>query len=442
MGDGGKGGYDSTAKSLKEVFDAIKKWSIAFMGFFQFDEAYKMSRKALKEIDGYSDRFASELSKAGIDYRLGKEGTVLINHKDLERVRDIEEELLVSYSKSVMVVDEQKLENALVHSKDVSDKRVLTLNLDQNEFQVLANKCNHLPQGFAIGKGEKNEKGERAFSLRESAVFTPYDPKEPKQYKNKDFCYAFLEAELSLFGPNEEIKAAQLEFDRQVDHTIKDLKDKDTVAYVVSASDNSKYIKLEEKGAKIYNRGEDGEWSFKEISTSDPRYDTLVKQATVNLYNRTVIYDDKELERHLDPDQDNVRAGRPRLTPEQAEAGKCSDEIAAKLDRIVKVHMKEVDFYDNNTKNAEVLFHKYKEECAKVLDVALDEKAETPKGYKEEDIETIRRSFKEHNIDPQTYKRVGEMMREQDGKLHKVKAAEITKETKTKETVTTEDRSR
>lgn len=459
-GMSGEQDFNNVTKLATEIGDKIKAAMLALAEFFRFEsdnvyrkqlgksiasgeEAffYQLPPTAVKEISGYKAKFIKKLEEAGIPHARGAEGSnmVCILRRDLEKVKLLDEQVLIGYAKQVRVVEADRYENAINHTKEIKDKNIFTMRLTTDEFQTLCNKCAGLSNGFTIGKGEKAEDGTREFMIREGQVFRHFREEEKtdekKHIENKDFCRAYLETQLSLYGPNENIKKRQLDYDRKIERRVKELKDSDEVAYIVSANTPNKYIEINADQAEFYTFNQkDGKWHHTKIDRTDPQYDIEVKRHMNKLTDRAIVYTPGELHDHLDG-KNIVQSGRVKLTKAQREQGICSDEIAEKIDAMVKEKMAQ-DNGIKEYKEPEKAFEEYKKETSKVLEAAIEDKV--PEGYSKKDMDKIKDSFNSHSTDPETYRHTVEHIRTTAFEIRETKHERITEKTTEKDTITEE----
>ena len=161
-GMSGEQDFNNVTKLATEIGDKIKAAMLALAEFFRFEsdnvyrkqlgksiasgeEAffYQLPPTAVKEISGYKAKFIKKLEEAGIPHARGAEGSnmVCILRRDLEKVKLLDEQVLIGYAKQVRVVEADRYENAINHTKEIKDKNIFTMRLTTDEFQTLCNKC-------------------------------------------------------------------------------------------------------------------------------------------------------------------------------------------------------------------------------------------------------------------------------------------------------------
>lgn len=327
----------------------------------------------------------AELDKNRISYMDLCNGSLLIRDVDYKKVNDINTKLCIATSKYYQETSRSELEDAIARYDKIKNKNILTVTCeDAIEAEVLKRKCNAIASGFMVGISRTAEK---KFNVSiHSAKLLDINQ------KGKDFCKAYLEMALSLYGANQETKRQQIIDDKSMDKQISDLKYSNETQYIISATDNTKFIELNDRGF-FYIETVTDEDGFRRDSKKgfcridNPDYDLELERFKACLYNKVIIDSPEDLSKHLQTSKANFYSERTRKTKREYEISLMEKRLADKIDSMIKTKWKEERENEILALNPKIVFNEYKKECLYIMDAMM--KDEKLQGYKEEDFENL-----------------------------------------------------
>ena len=186
--------YQMSEKFLKTLADLTQRALAAIAKFLEEHAKTDAQREMAKFIRGGGQLYAysvqgdrnpgvkgelqMELEKNGISYIVCNDmSTILIKEEDMERVREVNRNILVTRSNYFQEGDLHELEKAIATAPFIKDKELFIMqNLNRYEAEVLKNKCNHIAAGFTVGS-EKNADGSVNIGIHEEGRLYADDPK-------------------------------------------------------------------------------------------------------------------------------------------------------------------------------------------------------------------------------------------------------------------------
>ena len=338
------------------------------------------------------------LEKQGIAYAKLDGSNILIKETDLTRVRDLNREVLITKGNYYQEVSAEEYENAIARYDRLTDKDVLYIkNLDKYEYETLKNKCNDISRGFTIGTVANPDGKTYSLMIRSAEVFknVPEGKRQPM-----DFCKAYLKANLSLYGPNIEVKKKEIDADDRLDKKIEELKDSDCVHYIVGADKSGLFIEMNSKEFQFYGTTvEDGKRLdnlITECDKDDPNYDYELQRCMDKLKSRAILDSSEELGKHLSTDKRNIDSERAERGVQEISNSMANDMIADKIDSMVRPLIRETD-----ENRGEKQFLKYERMASEILKEAVTGR-ESGK-YNHNDLEEIRNFAKDKGVDIDCY---------------------------------------
>lgn len=360
-------------------------------------ELYPVQGNVTKEL-------AFELHKANIPYiDINNNNAIIIKPNDLTAVQQLNRNVLVSKSCYYQDVDVKEMENVIARFDRIKNKELLKISCrNKEEMEVLKRKCNDISAGFMIGVDLLSEKKDNYDIVVHAAKVL-----RTKSERN-DFCKAYLQMALSLYGPNSHVKLQQLQDDRIMDNKIALLKGTQEPAYLISTTDNRSYIEFNQEGFKYYvqSKNENGDKEIYEsasCSISDEHYEIELQRYKDRIFNKQILTSEKELGEHLATKKVNISSDRTRKTKEQFEISVMesllADKINDMIDKKIIEKEKERTFCLPNSKE---LFDYYRNECMKIMEALRDydyDEIIVPNGYKESDMKVLLEEIEKRDID-------------------------------------------
>ena len=338
------------------------------------------------------------LEKRGIAYAKLKNDAILIKESDLERVRDLNREVLITRGNYYQEVPAEEYENAIARYDPLKDKEVLYIkNLDKYEYEALKNKCNDISRGFTIGTVENPDGKTYNLMIRSAEIYknAPEGKKQPT-----DFCKAYLKANLSLYGPNMAVKKKELDADDILDKKIEELKKSDSVYYIIGADKSGQYIEMNRKEFQFYQttieNGKRVDNLISECDKDDPNYDYELQRCMDKLKSRAILDNAEELGKHLATRERNIEAERDERGIQEVSNSMANDMIADKIDEMIRPLIKETD-RDRGTSQ----FLVYERTASEILREAATGK-ESGK-YSHDALEEIRNIARDKSVDIESY---------------------------------------
>lgn len=371
-----------------------------------------------------------ELDKLRIPYiDLANTNRILIKAPDLDEVKELNRSILIAKTNYFQDVDGRELENAIASSDRIPDKEIFTLhNLNKYQVEVLKNKCNSISSGFMVGITETSS-GTFDVSIRASNLFS--------ENAKMDFCKAFMQMTISLYGPNNSIKIDQIDADEQIDIAVELLKGKDEVHYIVGVDDPSKYIEINGHDFQYYSintaNGERVERLITQCSADDPNYASELQRCMDKIYNKAILNNAEDLGKHLSTKKRNIESSRPRKNKREYQNSIAGKRLGETLDILIKKRIRE----ENMTFAGLVdKFIFYQDQAAELLEHCI--KGTPAIGYAPKDIKQLTDIFDECHVEVKNYSHSASALRNHDcdahlaKKMEKVKSAEVRKEYETR----------
>ena len=388
-------------------------------------ELYSYSIQGDK-VGGTIEELKNSLDREGIPYvELDNQPErILIRPEDRERIREVNREVLVAKSNYYQEVEASKLERAIYSAPFIKEKNILTIHsLNKYEAEVLKNKCNDISKGFMVGT-EKNADGTVNISVHTQHLH--HDSND----KRKDFCRAFVETQLSLYGPNNLIKRNQIDLDAEIDKQVASLKGTNVTHYIISAYDKKGYIEINEDRFEFHRRrpGPNGTMQdtiMESCPIDDPDYEMELQRAMDRIYDKVVINDPDLLARHLSTKDKIVQTDRPRRTVKQNATSVAEHMTARQIDRMIKAK------FDSDPAisalSPDEYFELYTNEAARILDAAI--KDEPCEGYDHARVHAITGIFETYETDIKSYTSVVSQIKSKEHEVHTAKVQDVIKET-------------
>ncbi len=398
-----------TGKVTKAVLDCVRRLLLALAEYLEKNaktSAQKEMAKFIRNGGGiyaYSiqgDRIAgtipalkAELDARGIPYlSCNEKATLFIRGDDLEAIREINRDILIAKGNYFQEVDASALENAIAGANFVKDKNIFTLyGLDEYQAECIKNKCNNITSGFMIGTTRRMD-GTVDISVRADTIVD----------QDKNFLRAYLQAAVSLYGPNHDLKVAQIEADRKTDDLIASLKGTETTHYVVGADDHTKYIELTREDF-IYHElrtGKDGRVvdDIHRCPCDDPDYEIELQVCMDRIMNREVIDDAELLQKHLTSNKRVIPCTRPEKDKDAYEYALTEKDFAAELDSILQRRLDAKGITDPAERFAEYV------DGAQTLIAACTGKTAITPEFDKQDVQTLKEVFEKHNVSVEKFR--------------------------------------
>ena len=439
--------FDNMAKLNDSMIDALKKFMNKLMGIIGANDNKDKPAKALAKwitkgnpvayypIQGDCvGELKACLRKNHVPFISCDNNGIIVKtsddviNNDLEYVQELNHDILLAKGNYFQEADIRDFEDAIAHHKDAEHQNVFVVkNLDAYELEVLKNKCNNIAKGFTVahGKSAMNPElndvcimSQRIFTLKKEDK-TKYDG---SKYK-KDFCRAYLQAALSLYGPNEDIKKKQIDDDAAFDKEVAALKNNNNTKYIVGQYDDKRYIALTAEGFTFYDYNNAKNPIMSKFNITDINYKGELQVAMDCIYNKILIDNTDTLNKHLSGDFKELKSERAMRTKEQVAISKAESDISIKIDEMIKdrIAEKHPELSDSQKieKNADKIFNIYRKEASRILESIKDNK-ELPE-YKVEDIKQIKSCLDKANIDTKAYEKAVEKMRSFETDIYKAR---------------------
>lgn len=359
-----------------------------------------------------------QLDKAGIPNmsivtkKLGR--VFLVKDCDLDRINEINRQILVARSDYYQEVGARELENAIANSEAVKNKELLKISdLSYAQMHCLRNKCNDISRGFMVGITRHPD--EEIYDLVVTAPkVCEYDPEKT------DFCEAALRASFSLAGPNMETKVNQITSDAAMDKKIAELKDADGSHFLVSEGNPSRYIQFDtdqstnEFSFRFYEQqiGKDGQLHYElkqAMSSNDPDFNVELVRCTDRFKNKIILDDQTQLQQHLDGTL-KQSTDREKKTKDQRKISDAETEFTDKINVMIKDRY----FKDGNNEGLSTIkkFNLYRGEVSNIAN-ALESEI-TPPGYEGKDMKELKDILGKAGISIADYRDAIDMLKDMD----------------------------
>lgn len=354
------------------------------------------------------DEVTRELDKAGIPYfRTTDKSRLIIRNveEDFEAVKDINRKVLVARCNYFQEADLDEYENAIATIDKVKNKDLVKVEgISSLERYVIETKANRVARGLTIGEKKKDD-GKYTLGIHAPSVY-----REGKA----DFCKAFLQAQLSLYGPNAKDKRKEIQADMKLEADVADLKGKEGVHYIIGVDDPSQYIEINGDEFEYYDKP--GKGPAIQVSVDDPDYDYTLRKCMNGIYNKQIIDNMEELSKHLSTKERTVETNRPKQTKEAYYKRLATDEIADIIDKMVSEKMDEY-LKDHKDLAASEKFEVYRSEAATIVTALCEERY--VEGYDNEKMNDMLKVLRKYDIEPSTYSNVATMLESKGVKQEK-----------------------
>lgn len=362
-----------------------------------------------------------EMEKNGIAYVETTTGYLIIPEPSLDKVRELNREILVSKGNYFQEVDGVEMENAIAKFDRIENKDIFSIHgLNKYETEVLKNKCNNISAGFMVGISKEGEDSYE-LSVHGNRLYNP-DVK-------KDFCKAYLQMAFSLYGPNREIKVAQIEADEKIDNDVQKLKSSEDVHYIVGADDENpkKFIEINSNGFEFYESSIVDEKRVDRqvcrIDKNDPNYESELARYMDRIFNKVILHNTDDLGDHLAIEGRNLECDRPRPDYHGMQVSMAADKITDTIDKMVKTRMQEEGI---NFLNVNQAFTYYQKEAADIMESI--ERNTVPANYPVEGFREIKKICEEHQVSISEFSKSKEVLMSARGEIHKAVVRDISKQ--------------
>ena len=412
----------ATVQTLTSIFEAFAEYLKNNSRFaaeremakhWKENRAYPVRGKCMEDL-------CQELSRNGIPYLRTMDSSMLIvKETDLDRVAEINREILSVKCNYFQSVDSEQLENAIAKSPKVQDKDILTLHgLDKYQCETIKNKCNNITKGFTVGIKEESD-GRYAVSIHAPWTVS-------KNLSKNDFCRAYAEMAFSLYGLNAELKQKQIDADEKLDEEVASLKGCETTHYVVGVDDPFKYIELNSNGFEFHRiRLVNGELQNSEVTAvdkNDPDYEVELQKCMDGIMNKTIVSNEEKLHAHLSVKKRNIETNRPEKNEKQMQISEMESSVIKKADEMIKTGPVAEKLFNSSPEKA---FETYQNEMKTIL--TRISKDDIIPGYNEKDIKEIKDIFKNAEVEPSDYVVAVSALQKYQMETHKAKEKTIEK---------------
>lgn len=362
-----------------------------------------------------------ELNKNNIPYiALADSNHLIIKAPDMEIVRELNRSVLIAKSNYFQDVDGREMENAIARTDQIQNKEIFTLcDLDKYQVEVLKNKCNQISAGFMVGI-VKTDENKFNVSVHGSKVSIDKTDKT-------SFCKAYMQMALSLYGPNQQIKIAQIDADEEIDLKVEELKGKDGVHYIIGVDDISHFIEINAHEFEYYEtsviNGERVDRHIAQCEVSNPNYDSELQRCMDCIYNKAILNSTEELSEHLKTQERNIKSSRPMRNQQQYQNSMATDALSEKIDAMIhrKINTENPVFYNTSEQ-----FEYYQREAYKIIDAFVNGKELS--GHSSREMEEIKEILDTHNVNSNMYKNTLPILQDFDCNSHRAKKMEKKKE--------------
>lgn len=423
--------FDDSVKFIKAIQETILEIIKNFTEYAEFNAKYAAEKEMAKWIhDGnmpmpYKVRgkcdmeLVEELRSQGIPHLYLLNHTLYVKPEDMNRVEEINQHILLVKGNYYQETDTNLLENAIAASPKVKDKNIITLHgLNKYQCEALKNKCNNITKGFMVGVAEENG----CYSLSIHAPWTISNDVE-----KVDFCKAYSEMALSLYGLNSVLKEKQIEADEKLDKQVASLKGCVDTHYVIGVDDPSKYIELNANGFELHRirliNGEIKNCEVSSVDVNNPDYEVELQKCMDGIFNKTVIDNEDKLHEHLNIRQRNIDTNRPEKNAEQTKISEMEDALVEKANEMIKTGPIADSLFSMNPQDA---FIAYQNEMKTIFTKIAE--GQPVIGYRDEDINILKDTFAKADVDPKDYLVAVNSLQKYQIEMHKAKELEKTME--------------
>lgn len=428
-----KEGYNQAARWTKAAADNLMRLLLALAEFLETQSKYAPYREIARWINegkGVSfypvqgacmKEMLYELAKTNIAYfDIKDKNTVLVKQTDFDKVREINRKILIAKSSYYQDVDAKEMEDVIARYDKIKNKELVSVSCrNEMEVEVLKNKCNDISAGFMVGIDTPNEDSvEYRIVVHGDKVLRPNAEKH-------DFCKAYIQMCMSLYGPNNYVKIQQLRDDEEMDRKISAIKGTEDTVYLVSATDNHSFIAFNKEGFKYYQTsvdemGQRHDFLLNTCNVDSVDYELELQRCKDRIFNKQLLFSHEELSEHLKTAKQNIDTDRTAKTMEQFQISLMENRISDKIDEMIDKKINENKISFENPLNQ---FAFYQNECYKIM-VALTEYdynvPSFPDGYYEDDFNYIMNELNENDIDfEEDYEHVMERLENVEVSMHK-----------------------
>lgn len=457
--------FNQASKMAKDTMDVIARFleaignQLAQKGRFAAQLAlaeWIKDGNSITSIHPYaptSGKLLYQLDLQKIPYVSQTDGSICVKPTDVAKIHEIERSLKIAHCMYFQEVGMDEMENDIALYGNEKKKEMLILkDVDPHFKETIVRKCNDISKGFMVGT-EALESGNYNLAVAGTKIFTTND-------EEKDFCKAYLQAVVSLYGPNHDVKVLQLIADEKLEKEIKELPDDGVSRYIVGVDDKNvkNVVEITPTDFQYYQwvADKDGQIRQKMISNvdkDDPSYELELDRCLDRINNKAMLYDVNEYEEHINTNERTVGTLRPEKSYEQYLLTVCTERMVEKIDEVIRKDIKEKRLEDAPV---EEVFGFYKEASEKIMEGIRTEKfppeyEEACKQIREEFVKDVSDSIDklaERNADIQTtpkdivnsFERVSSTIKETkttsrvaERNQTKTKETTETKETKTHE---------
>ena len=368
--------------------------------------------------------FKAELDKEKIPYLdIGSERELLIRNCDIEKCKEINRRALITELNYFQDVNAREMENAIAESPRITNKEMITLHgLSKYDVEVIKNKCNHISAGFMVGV-EKASDGTYCLTVHSSKVYDTKTADENEKRHVTDFCMAYTQAMVSLYGPNGTTKVKQIDADEAIDIKIEELKKAKEVHYIIGVDDPSKFIEINGTDFQYYETSvnDEGKRVDRLVVRADVRdvnYDSELQRCLDRIYSKAILDNAEELSKHLSTRKRTVETDRPNRNYEQYLISIAESRMTNQIDAMIK----EKFANENMAGSAIDKFHNYKNEVKKIFDGL--ETGEVPHGYQEEQFSKLALIMSDADVSVEDYKNTYNMLSLSNIEMHAAKRIE------------------
>ena len=416
MGTVAEDGMKQTSELIKSILDFFRRFAESIGNYLEERGKTSAQRELARYIKGGGNLFCYEIQGDNVIKNLtpmlkeelkkrkipfveiaSDRSKLFIRQEDFRQVMEINRELCVKSQCYFQEVDTSELENAVANAPEMKDKQMFTIhNLDYYEMETLKNKCNDINKGFMVGT-EMNKDGTYNVTIIASHLYK----KNFKSDKDKDFCKAYLQMNMSLYGNNSGVKKLQIDIDKQIDEAVEQLCEKgEQTFYIVGVDDPSKYIEVRPDQFVVHKVVQTEEGMVDKIermcSKTDPDFPEELQRYMDRIYDRAIVTDMNLLVKHRGtPIVEGQRrervidSPRPQKNKRQYMQAKAEHEAVEMIDMMVRKRL-----YRNNMLNLppDRLFTLYATEASKIV-ACIDKEGVVPEGYDAKDMEAVRNAF-------------------------------------------------
>lgn len=317
--------------------------------------------------------------------RITDDGLLIVPEKDLEKIQEINRDILLEKCNYYQEVNLKEMENAVANLPPMFDKEMLVIRgITKYEAEVIKNKCNNIGKGFMVGISDPYNEGKCDLGVRADKVFI-----EDTNEKRHDFCKATLSAMVSLWGANHKVKVDEIDMDARIDNLIYNAANDDQVHYV-AGSDQKSYIEISSEGFSKYSVREDNKGHFtgvleKRISREDVNFYSELEIELDKVFDEKLFSSVAELNEYLVAKK---KEQRDAINSPRSNNAKVQKNLVEEMDKMIKTRIINDDNYALLDTDAK--YNCYMKEASNLLmAISMDEPA-VPFGYTLEQINELK----------------------------------------------------